>query len=45
MEQTATRASWTAPELKSVKIATTAGKATVFPSELPDGFGVMGGPS
>ncbi|MEM9060253.1 MAG: hypothetical protein AAGD13_07290 [Pseudomonadota bacterium] len=45
MNENAARAAWTAPELKSVKIATTAGKDSEFPSELPDGFGLNGGPS
>jgi hypothetical protein len=45
MEQNTPRAAWTAPELKSVKIATTAGKDSTFTSELPVGFGIDGGPS
>lgn len=47
MEQTTSRIAWTRPELKSVKIATTAigAKDQVFTAELPPGFTINAGPS
>ncbi len=47
MEQTTSRIAWTRPELKSVKIATTAssGKDQIFSAELPPGFSITVGPS
>lgn len=47
MEQTTSRVAWTKPELKSVKIATTAAgaKDQIFTAELPPGFTITVGPS
>ena len=47
MEQQTSRIAWTRPELKSVKIATTAAgaKDQLFTAELPPGFTISAGPS